>query len=97
MFNNIEASELVSKIGRINIIDIRDNYIYNLGYIPTAKNIPSNLLLMNKSQYLNKESEYCIYCSKGISSSKVCKQLSLLGYKVYNLVGGYEGYKNYYK
>ena len=29
----------------INIIDIRDNYLYNMGCIPGSRNIPMNFLI----------------------------------------------------
>ena len=45
MFNNIRASELKGLIGKVNIIDIRKNFMYNLGSIPTSRNIPKEFLL----------------------------------------------------
>ena len=44
----------------LNIIDIRDNYLYNMGCIPRARNIPMNFLLTNPDNYLNKDEEYYI-------------------------------------
>ena len=58
MYNNTQASELKGMIGRINIIDIRKSYLYNLGSIPRSKNVPSSVLLMDPSKYLNKDKEY---------------------------------------
>ena len=40
--NEIDAKELKSLIGKVNIIDLRDSYIYNLGHIPTSRNVPYN-------------------------------------------------------
>ena len=37
--NEISISNLL-KLSNPNIIDIRDNYTYNMGHIPNAKNIP---------------------------------------------------------
>lgn len=76
-----------------NIIDIRDNYLYNLEHIPNAINIPMNFLITNPDNYINKEEVYYIYCSRGISSKKVCDYLTKLGYNVVNLSGGFERYK----
>ena len=92
MYKNIRASELMGMIGRVNIIDIRKNYFYNIGNIPTSKNIPGTFLLMNPEKYLNKEKEYYIYCTSGMESPKVCSNLDSKGYKVVNILGGYHDY-----
>ena len=92
MYNNIKASELKGMIGRINLIDIRKNYLYNLGSIPSSKNIPSSFLLMDPSKYLNKDKEYYIYCTQGMESAKVCSNLKKQGYNVVNVLGGYHDY-----
>lgn len=76
----------------IEIIDIRDKYLYNMGHIPYAKNIPKNLLLMNPDNYLDKYKTYYIYCSYGINSKKTCEILSNKGYDVINIIGGYNEY-----
>jgi rhodanese-related sulfurtransferase len=92
MYDSITTDDLRELIGRINIIDIRSNYLYRLGYIPTSKNVPSNYLTMNPDIYLSKENTYYIYCSSGMSSPKVCSILASLGYKVVNVLGGYNDY-----
>lgn len=92
MYKSIKASELKGMIGRVKIIDIRKNYLYNLGSIPSSKNIPSSFLLMNPGNYLNKEEEYYIYCMQGMESPKVCVKLTKQGYKVVNVLGGYHDY-----
>ena len=51
--NEISISNLL-KLSNPNIIDIRDNYTYNMGHIPNAKNIPYYSLLSNYSIYLKK-------------------------------------------
>ena len=92
MFNNIRASELKGLIGKVNIIDIRKNFMYNLGSIPTSKNIPKEYLLTFPDKYLNKNDIYYIYCSAGMESVKVCDTLTNMGYKVVNVLGGYHDY-----
>ncbi len=91
--SNITVSELKSLIPGIKIIDVRDNYKYSLGNIPTSKNIPANFLLTNPNNYLNKEDIYYIYCDFGNTSNRVCERLKQLGYKVVNVLGGYNEYK----
>ena len=92
MYSSIDAKDLKSLLGTINIIDIRESYLYNLSNIPTSKNIPSNFLMSNPSQYLDKNKTYYIYCSVGYTSAPVCNKLSSMGYKVVNILGGYNSY-----
>lgn len=94
MYKNITTDELKSLIGRINIIDVRDNYLFNLGNIPTSRNIPMNYILLEPNKYLNQNDIYYIYCTQGMQSSKVCYSLTLKGYKVINVLGGYNDYIN---
>jgi len=93
MVNNITVLELKRLIPSIKIIDIRDNYKYNLGNIPTSKNVPKNFLLTNTDLYLNFNDVYYIYCDFGTTSEKVCQDLQKKGYKVINIQGGYNEYK----
>ena len=90
--NDISVMQLKSLIPRVKIIDIRDNYQYNLGNIPTSKNIPKNFLLMNSDLYLNMVDTYYIYCEYGDTSSRVCERRRK-GYNVVNVIGGYNEYK----
>lgn len=92
MFKNIRTNELKGMIGKVNIIDVRKSYLYNLGSIPSSKNIPSLFLLSNPSKYLDKDSVYYIYCTQGMESLKICEKLSEQGYNVVNVLGGYHDY-----
>ena len=88
------SSISVKEIGKItnNIIDIRSIEKYNTSHIPNAKNIPRIELVKNYSKYLNKNEVYYIYCQYGKTSLQVCAYLTRLGYRVKNLLGGYEGW-----
>ena len=92
MYDNITASDLKKLLGKVNIIDIRSNYLYRLGCIPTSISVPSNYLTMNPEQYLSKDKLYYIYCSSGMNSPRVCSLLTNLGYKVVNVLSGYNDY-----
>ena len=94
MYKNIKGSDLKGLIGKINIIDIRKNFLFNIGNIPSSKNIPSPFLLMNPEKYLDNNNTYYIYCSGGLESPKVCLELSNKGYDVVNVLGGYNDYIN---
>lgn len=91
----INISKLLKKekIESLKIIDIRNSYQYSLGHIENAKNIPTNYLLTNPSQYLNKNDIYYIYCEYGNTSRYVSDQLNSLGYKALSVIGGYNEYQ----
>ena len=76
------------------IIDIRDNYSYNLGHIKGAINIPYYNLLNNYSHYLKKNEKYYLYCDNGRQSTEISNRLNLFGYNTTNIEGGYEAYLN---
>ena len=92
MYSSITCEKLRNLIGKVNIIDIRDNYLYQMGSIPSSKNIPINYLVVDPSKYLNKNDVYYIYCSFGHQSTYVCSKLYNMGYNVVNVIGGYDGY-----
>lgn len=94
MYKSITTDELKKLIGSVNIIDIRDSYLFNNGNIPMSKNIPINFLLFNPDNYLDKNNTYYIYCMYGMQSKRACQELSLKGYNVINVIGGYNSYKN---
>jgi len=76
------------------IIDIRDNYSYNLGHIKGAINIPYYNLLNNYSHYLNKNEKYYLYCENGRQSMEISNRLNLFGYNTVTINGGYDEYLN---
>lgn len=86
--------ELISKMKKehLNIIDVRDKYRYNTSHIEGAINIPSNYLITNPEQYLDKDKIYYIYCYNGHISKDISNELNYLGYNTKNILGGY----NYY-
>ena len=90
MINNIEPSEL--KNINYKIIDIRDTSQYEINHIPNAINIPAQILTMEPEKYINKNETYYIYCQKGMTSLSTCKILTLKGYKIINIKGGYENW-----
>ena len=91
-FDSISVYDLDGKIGKINLIDVREDYEYKGGHVPTAKNIPMSTILMKPEKYLNKAKEYHIICQSGARSSRTCKDLSSQGYKVINVSGGTGSY-----
>lgn len=90
---NIAALIERQKKSRLNIIDIRNKYQYDLDHIDTAINIPEKYLLSNPKYYLNKNELYYIYCQYGTSSQNVTYKLNSLGYKTISINGGYNSYR----
>lgn len=89
MIPNISIKDLL-KNDSANIIDIRSIENYNNNHIPHAINIPYEKLILKPGNYLNKYTMYYLYCKRGITSKKVCEILSGMGYRVTNVIGGYE-------
>ncbi len=89
---NIDVYKLANLLGNINIIDIRSREKYNTSHIETSINIPFDVLMSNPDKYLEKDKTYYIYCQRGITSKKVIPILNLKGYKVINILGGYESW-----
>lgn len=76
------------------VIDIRSmENIETTGHIPNALFIFKDELLKSPAAYLNKDQKYVLYCNGGNSASLITKALSIQGYQVYCLKGGYRGYQ----
>lgn len=92
MLKNIDVKSFKECIGIVNIIDIRSIEKYNSSHIENSINVPIDVLLINPSKYLSKKEEYYIYCQHGKTSIRACMILCKLGYRVINLLGGYEAW-----
>lgn len=90
MISSISISDLLQIQTPIHLIDVRSVQSYNNNHMEGAINIPYEKLIANPKGYLNPNIRYYIYCQKGITSSKVCQILTRMGYKVTNIIGGYE-------
>lgn len=85
------------KINSPKIIDIRNNYYYNLGHIKGAINIPKYDIITNYRYYLVKYQRYYLYCDTGELSMEVTRRLNSFGYDTINIEGGYQEYVNFFK
>ena len=90
--NTISVYEL-KKITNPIIIDIRDNYSYNISHIKSAINISYYNLLNNYSHYLNKNDTYYLYCEEGRQSFEISKRLNYFGYNTKSIEGGFISFK----
>ncbi len=91
-FKTININDL-SKLGDVNVIDIREQAELAQGVVPGSKHVPMMGLIMNKDQFLNKSETYYIYCAAGGRSMQTCMALADAGYDVVNLDGGYGQYR----
>tara|TARA_B100001175_G_scaffold102740_1_gene87166 strand:- start:2387 stop:2737 length:351 start_codon:yes stop_codon:yes gene_type:complete len=84
------------------VIDVREGTeIDETGSIPNAINIPRGLIEMklspsNDDKSLNADTSIVVYCGGGSRASLAGKTLKDLGFKkVYNLEGGYRGWRDF--
>ena len=75
------------------IIDIRNKKEFNEGHVAGAINVSYGKILLYPEKYLNKETEADIICARGVKSAAVVKTLTKRGYKVSDVVGGYQAIK----
>lgn len=78
------------KTERLDLIDIRDHYLYERGTILGAVNIPYRMLKMYPEKYLVKERPYYLFCETGAISARLATALFQKGYQVINVKEGYE-------
>lgn len=91
--NSVNVNEISKLLGKINLIDIREPYEYSSGHLPTAQNIPMDLILSETEKYLDKSKEYHIICQSGARSSRTCSILKQDGFNVVNVSGGTGSYR----
>ena len=88
----INVNDIDELIGKVDLIDIREDYEYKGGSIKSAKNIPMGELLNQPEKYLNKNKEYYIMCQSGGRSARACSSLTKQGFDVVNVSGGMGSY-----
>lgn len=75
-----------------SVVDVRNNYYYNLGHIDGALSVPYYNLLNNYSHYLLKKNRYYLYCDTGEQSLAIVRRLNSFGYDTVSIDGGYSEY-----
>ena len=95
--NTISTSELkeILKKGDVQLIDVRTPKEVKEGFIKTAKfaNYFDVNFYERASNQLDKTKPVYLYCRSGNRSGKSAKILQEKGYKVYNVLGGYNKWK----
>lgn len=73
------------------IVDLREPEEYYSHHIPSAINIPYDVLDQNP-ELLKRSQSYLLYCQRGNLSFVLTKKLAMMGYHVLNLYGGILAY-----
>ena len=90
-----DLHELVAKGENVIIVDARSNETYKNEHIPGALNIPHRTMTTENTAELDKKALIVTYCD-GIgcnASTKGALNMSRLGFKVKELIGGIEWWK----
>ena len=75
------------QVGDIYLVDIREKFELDSGYIESAVNIPMGKILEHVEEFKNKESVYFI-CHTGSRSSMVCREMKSRGVNAIDVTGG---------
>lgn len=89
MFKTITSAKLLTQLKQTPqpIIDVREDYEFQGGHIPGAKNLPLSEL-STRYQELDQKTPYYVICHSGARSGNACAFLSQQGYNVTNIMGG---------
>ena len=98
MLKEITSEELLSKLSKVQLIDIREPYEHEEGHIEGSINIPMGDFL-EKLDELSRTKQIVIYCNTGRRSKPVVYMLKKIhNISAYNLEGGYKNFlKNFAK
>jgi rhodanese-related sulfurtransferase len=85
----VELKKLIDANGKkVNLIDVREPYEYDISRIEGAKLIPLGQL-MDRVSELDSSKDYVVHCRSGARSAKAILQLQKIGFKkLKNLKGG---------
>ena len=89
-----ELSEVL-KNNNVQLVDVRTQKEYNLGYIDNAQliDVKSNNFENIALEKLDKNKPVYIYCRSGKRGKTACETLKEKGFTVYNLEGGFLKWK----
>ena len=90
MLKEITSEELLSKLSKVQLIDIREPYEYEEGNIEGSINIPMGDFL-EKLDELSRTKQIVIYCNTGRRSKPVVYMLDKMkNISAFNLMEGYK-------
>ena len=83
-----ELNELINSAEKIQIIDVREHFEWDICHIEGALNIPMNVIVESIDE-ISKDITTVVMCHHGIRSMNVIHYLGSIGYKnLINLEGG---------
>ena len=83
-----ELNELINSTEKIQIIDVREHFEWDICHIEGALNIPMNLITESLDK-ISKDITTVVMCHHGVRSINVIHYLESIGYKkLINLDGG---------
>ena len=89
-----ELNELINSAEKIQIIDVREHFEWDICHIEGALNIPMNLIVESIDK-ISKNIKTVVMCHHGIRSMNVIHYLESIGYKnLINLEGGIHVWAN---
>ena len=82
---SINMSEFYKKYQTetLSILDVREDYEFQMGHVPTAKNLP-----LSTFETGDKQETYYVICQSGTRSAAACQFLSAQEFDVTNVAGG---------
>ena len=90
-YQNVDAAkakELIDSDKNLQLIDVREEYEFEEGYIPGAKLIPIDQLTSRMNE-IDKNKSVLVYCAVGSRSASAAEVLAQSGYtNVYNFTTG---------
>jgi rhodanese-related sulfurtransferase len=87
-FKSISTNELQNELAKKpTIVDVREDFEYRAGHIPTAVNLPLSTL-GNQVSRVKKSQPWYLICRSGARSKRAAMMLSKAGYDVINVKGG---------
>jgi len=90
MVESMTLQELINlKSPNFHLIDIRTPQEFAEYHLPSAINIPYDLLMTYSDRYLKKDQRYYLVCDHGSLSFRACAILQSYGYKVGSISDGY--------
>ncbi len=83
---SISPAEVSTELKKgTQLIDVREDFEYNSGHVPNAKNIPLSQL---EERYAEITDGTYLICQSGARSARACQYLSTKGIDTINISGG---------
>lgn len=91
-----ELHDMLQKVPRPILLDVRTQQEYNRGHLENARNIPARMLRHKLDQLeKSKNKEMVVYCQTGSRSATIARLLNRLDFNVKHLKGGITAYNRY--